>query len=80
MHLEPKSHPWNQNGKQPKLQADTTQREHTINRVSSSFQKVSTQLPNQARRHVVKSGPAEVRARVEGTSEGKSSRGGFPPS
>ena len=31
----------------------------------------------QARRHVVKSGPAEVRASAEGTSEGESTRGGI---
>ena len=33
----------------------------------------------QARRHIVKSGPAEVRASAEGTSEGESTRGGIPP-
>ena len=33
----------------------------------------------QARRHVVKSGPAEVRVSAEGTSEGESTRGGIPP-
>ena len=29
----------NQNGKQPKLQIDKIQREHTFNKMSSSFQK-----------------------------------------
>ena len=33
----------------------------------------------QARRHAVKSGPAEVRARAKDTSEGESTRGGIPP-
>ena len=32
----------------------------------------------QARRHVVKSGPAEVTASAQGTSEGESTRGVFP--
>ena len=35
--------------------------------------------PRQARRHAVKSGPAEVRARAQDTSEGESTRGGIPP-
>ena len=29
--FEPKSHPQNQNGKQPNLQIDIIQREHTVN-------------------------------------------------
>ena len=33
---------------------------------------------NQARRHVVKSGSAEVRVSAEGTSEGECTRGVFP--
>ena len=33
---------------------------------------------NQARRHVIKSGPAEVRASVEGTSGGEH-EWGYPP-
>ena len=33
----------------------------------------------QARRHVLKSGPAEVRASSEGTTEGESTRGDIPP-
>ena len=36
-------------------------------------------MQGQARRHIVKSGPAEVRASAEGTSEGESTRGGIPP-
>ena len=31
----------------------------------------------QSRRHAVKSGPAEVRARVQDTTEGESTRGGI---
>ena len=41
--------------------------------------RMSKQLSYQARRHVIKSGPAEVRARAEGTSGGEHERG-YPPS
>ena len=41
--LGPKSCPRNQNEKQPKLRIKTIQREHTVNRVSSSFQKMVMQ-------------------------------------
>ena len=39
MQLEPKSCPRNQNWKQPQLQMDIIQREHTVNRVSRFFPK-----------------------------------------
>ena len=50
-------------------------------RISRFLAKCQRELTvNQARRHVVKSGPAEVRASGEGTSEGESTRVGIPPS
>ena len=54
----------------------TTSRERfrAVNTSNSSYSS-----NKQARRHVVKSGPAEVRASAEGTSKGESTRGGIPP-
>ena len=52
----------------------------TIVKTRSTFE-ITTAVrldSTQARRHVLKSGPAEVRASAQGTSEGESTRGVFP--